>query len=120
MHTVKEIRDVRPYRLTLVFDGGEIRTVDLDARLRSWASTPDSAFRELLDPKAFARVAVVPGVGALAWSNGIDLCPDMLYAVASEATTSGATAPLVAEAAPPYRPDRRQRGPRQGAKRHQT
>jgi hypothetical protein len=103
MHTVKEIRDVRPYSLTLVFDGGEVKTVDLAARLQAWSSAPDSAFRTLLDPGAFARVTVVPGVGALAWENGIDLCPDALYAWAAEAEGADPAASLVAETPATYR-----------------
>jgi len=40
----------QPYRLTLRFNTGEVRAVDLEAFLRAKAGAPGSAYRSLLDP----------------------------------------------------------------------
>jgi hypothetical protein len=40
------------------------------------------AFEPLRDPTYFARVAVDPESGTIAWLNGVDMAPEPLYAEA--------------------------------------
>ncbi len=67
-----EVRALEPHRIWLRYDDGTEGEVDLshlaDRRLfAAWA-----------DPAFFAGVRVEAG-GYIAWSDGIDLCPDALY-----------------------------------------
>jgi hypothetical protein len=40
-------------------------------------------FRALQDIEFFAQVSVDPEAGTLCWPNGVDFCPDVLYAEAT-------------------------------------
>ena len=104
MVRVTAIRDVRPYTLALVFSNGDVKTVDLGSRLRAWSASPDSAFRQLLDPKVFAGARVNRDIGCVLWDNGIDLCPDALYQWAreQEGATDGQESRQVAEGSGRY------------------
>ncbi|MGO9262767.1 MAG: DUF2442 domain-containing protein [Bryobacteraceae bacterium] len=63
------------YRLHLRFEDGVEGVVDL-APLLSFRGV----FEPLSDPAYFAQVRVDPGLGTVAWPNGADLDPDVLYA----------------------------------------
>jgi len=60
-------------RLCLTFEGGERREVDV-ATLVPF----DGIFEPLKDPTYFRQVRVEPDVGTIVWSNGADICPDVL------------------------------------------
>lgn len=47
----------------------------------------DGMFEQLKDPSCFRRVCVNPEIGTIAWPDGADLRPDVLYG-------AGAAAPL--------------------------
>ena len=79
IHLVKEIREAVPFCLTLLFNTGEVVRVDLESRLREWSGSPDSKFRELLNPDYFVKVRLNSEFDSVEWDNGIDLCPDVLY-----------------------------------------
>ena len=79
LHSVNIIREVRPYTVTLEFDNGEIKTINLETKLREWSQSPESKFNYLLDPDNFMEVCVEPELHTICWKNGIDLCPDVLY-----------------------------------------
>ena len=79
IHLIKAIEDVHPFTLTLRYNTGETLLVDLTSKLREWSQTPDSKFRQLLDPTYFVTVKLEPEFASIAWDNGIDLCPDVLY-----------------------------------------
>jgi hypothetical protein len=63
------------YRLHLVFEDGVEGDIDLAPRLNF-----RGVFEPLRDPDYFAQVRVDSNIGAVAWPNGADLDPDVLYA----------------------------------------
>lgn len=62
------------YRLYLRFEDGIEGVVDLGPHLSF-----RGVFEPLRDPAYFAQVRVDPGLGTVAWPNGADLDPDVLY-----------------------------------------
>ena len=97
MHFVEELVAVRPYRLTLRFNTGEVRTVDLESFLRTKAGTPQSAYQNLLDPATFCRARLDRQSRTVCWDGlareitgegtdqpaPLDLCPDVLYGLST-------------------------------------
>ncbi|MBF9254706.1 DUF2442 domain-containing protein [Pontibacter sp. 172403-2] len=81
---IEEILSVDPSKLTLRFNTGEIRLVDLTAKLHEWSSNPQSKFAELQNFESFRKVRLDENFGSLVWENGIDLCPDVLYGLSTE------------------------------------
>lgn len=61
------------YRLRLTFADGTVGDVDFGAR--QWRGV----FEPLGDPAYFARVAVDPELGTIAWPDGADMAPEPLY-----------------------------------------
>lgn len=64
---------VGSYRLRLTFADGTVGDVDFGAR--EWRGV----FEPLRDPSYFARVAVDPELGTIAWPDGADMAPEPLY-----------------------------------------
>ena len=62
------------YRLHLRFEDGVEGVIDLAPHLSF-----HGVFEPLRDPAYFARVRVDPDLGTVAWPNGADLDPDVLY-----------------------------------------
>ena len=62
------------YRLHLRFEDGVEGVVDLAPHLSF-----QGVFEPLRDPAYFAQVRVDPELGTVAWPNGADLDPDVLY-----------------------------------------
>ncbi len=63
------------HRLYLRFEDGVAGELDFARRLRF-----EGVFAPLRDPAVFAHVRIHPELGTLAWPNGADLDPDVLYA----------------------------------------
>ena len=84
IHLITELIAVEPYKLTLKFNSGEIRSVDLEGKLQEWAANPNSKFAQLKNPEYFKKVKLDPDFNSIVWENGIDLCPDVLYNLSSE------------------------------------
>jgi len=63
------------FRLTLTFEGGERREIDLEPIL-----SLKGVFEPLREPDYFRQVRVNPDVGTIVWPNGADVCPDVLCA----------------------------------------
>ncbi len=74
--TIREAEVCGPHRLRLTFADGFTGEVDLADRLMA-ASGLLAALR---DPAYFSQVRVDPDSGTVAWPNGVDLDPDVLYA----------------------------------------
>jgi hypothetical protein len=72
---VVEAKPLAPYRIYLRFEDGVEGEVDIAALVPL-----DGVFAALRDPEFFAAVAVQPELGTIAWPNGADLDPDVLYA----------------------------------------
>jgi hypothetical protein len=93
MKFVENLLAACPYRLTLRFNTGEVRVVDLEATLRAKGTAPQSAYGRLPDPATFSRARLDPEARTVCWdglareitSDGVeqpaplDLCPDFLY-----------------------------------------
>jgi hypothetical protein len=71
-HRVKAVSPLDGFRLLLTFDNGERRVFDVKPYLDKGVSTA------LKDAGLFASVRV--SFDTVAWSNGADLCPEVLYA----------------------------------------
>lgn len=78
---IKSIINVQPFKLTLEFDNGEVKVVDIEERLKAKSTTPDSKYRTLLNPKYFVSVKLQQEWQTIYWDNGIDFCPDVLYSL---------------------------------------
>ena len=67
-----------PFVVQLRFADGTDGIVDLGPRVRGRGGV----FAALQDPAYFARVVVDAEAGTIAWPNGVDLDPDVLYEAA--------------------------------------
>lgn len=81
LHWITNIVSVDTYILTLQFNTGEIRIVDIEDKLNDWSKSPDSKFKQLLQPDYFKAVKLNKELDTIYWDNGIDLCPDVLYSL---------------------------------------
>jgi Protein of unknown function (DUF2442) len=71
---IVEAKALSNYRLRLRFEDGIEGVVDLAPCLSF-----HGVFEPLRDPGYFAQVRVDPESGTIAWPNGADLDPDVLY-----------------------------------------
>jgi hypothetical protein len=62
-----------PYVVRVLFADGEVRDVDIEPILDG------PVFQPLRHPEEFAKVFVDPETHTVAWPNGADLDPDVLY-----------------------------------------
>ena len=76
---VRAVEVLPPYGLRLTFEDGTDGLID---GARWLNSEPLGVFAPLVDPVEFAKVHVRPELGTIAWSDELDLCPDVLYALA--------------------------------------
>ena len=76
---VRSVRHVKDYVLQLTFSNGIV--ADLDFRRR--IAGRGGVFTPLESVEFFRQVAVDKEAGTLVWPNGVDFCPDVLYAEAT-------------------------------------
>ena len=76
---VRGVRHVKDYVLQLTFSDGAV--ADLDFRRRIVGR--GGVFGPLESVDFFSQVAVDQEAGTLVWPNGVDFCPDVLYAEAT-------------------------------------
>ena len=69
---VTHVRPMPNYHLALVFSDGQNRVFDMQPYL------DHGVFRELRRPEVFHSVRV--SFDTIEWSNGADICPEVLYA----------------------------------------
>ena len=74
LHDVISCSVIGPHHLRLRFDDGLERDLDIAAYVPF-----DGVFAPLTDPAEFARVRVDTDLGTVAWPNGADLDPVVLY-----------------------------------------
>lgn len=91
LHYITEIKNIKEYTLTLRFNTGETKSVNLQNKLIEWSHSTGSAFTYLLDQKNFSRVHLNNDFGNIYWDNGIDLCPDVLYELALQSEKNNET-----------------------------
>jgi hypothetical protein len=67
---------LKPYVVRVVFPDGQVHDVDIEPLLDG------PVFAPLRDHEEFARVRVDEQTRTVAWPNGADLDPDVIYGVA--------------------------------------
>ncbi len=72
------------YRLSIRFEDGTEAELDFAPML-----TAGGIFNELKDPARFAAVRVDSDAQTIVWPNGADICPDVLYHLATGAPLPG-------------------------------
>lgn len=75
---ITAVRLQSPFRVALTFTDGSEGTVDLGP----WITGRRGVVAALQDPNLFAQVAVDPEAGTIAWPNGVDIDPDVLFEAA--------------------------------------
>jgi hypothetical protein len=78
MRDVTSAKIVDGYTVEVTFDDGETGLVDLAFLLNK-----GGVFEPLADPEYFRQVRVNPEIGTICWPNGADICPDVLYSLAT-------------------------------------
>jgi len=76
---VTSVRHLKDYRLEVSFSDGKVAELDFHRRIAGRGNV----FRPLENVAFFAQVAVDSEAGTLCWPNGVDFCPDVLYAEAT-------------------------------------
>ena len=76
---VASVRHVKDYELEISFSDGTVAQLDFRGRIVGRGGF----FGALENPDLFAQVSVDPEAGTLVWPNGVDFCPDVLYADAT-------------------------------------
>jgi hypothetical protein len=85
---VTAVEVVPPYGLQLAFEDGTSGFVDGSRWLRD---EPLGLWAPLRDPAEFAKVYLLHDWGTIAWSDDVDVCPDLLYALAHGIALPGVT-----------------------------
>jgi len=75
---VSGVRHVKDYVLEISFSDGTVAELDFGRRIVGRGGV----FGPLESVDFFRQVAVDREAGTLVWPNGVDLCPDVLYAEA--------------------------------------
>ena len=76
---VKTVRHVGEYRLELSFEDGLTAVVDFKDRVLGRGGV----WEPLHDVEFFKRVRVDPELHTIVWPNEVDVCPDVLYSLAT-------------------------------------
>ncbi|MDI9333923.1 MAG: DUF2442 domain-containing protein [Cytophagales bacterium] len=65
-------------RIDLTFADGVRAVLEMDRIIERY----QGVFAPLLDSQYFNKLQVNPDIGTIAWPNGADICPDVLYSFA--------------------------------------
>jgi hypothetical protein len=76
---VRGVRHLKDYELEIKFSDGTVAVLDFRRRVVGRGGV----FGPLEDIGFFGNVTVDREAGTLAWPNGVDFCPDVLYAEAT-------------------------------------
>ncbi len=85
VHEITKVTHEGGWQLRLTFANAEVRRIDIRELIEF-----DGVFAPLADQEHFAQVEVVPDLGSIAWPNGADLCPDVLYSHSTRVDFSAA------------------------------
>jgi hypothetical protein len=83
---VARVRWIEGYILELGFTDGVEGRVDFGSRVTGRGGV----FRDLEDVERFRQVRLDPEAGTIVWPNGVDFCPDVLYALVTGRAISAA------------------------------
>jgi len=78
MHLVRDVAYISEYKLSLTFEDGSLRRVDLRPFLGG------EIFQPLKDIEYFKKVRVNRDIDTIVWPNGADFSPDFLYEIGVE------------------------------------
>jgi len=81
MHFVKGVAYISQYKLSLTFEDGVVKIVDLEPYLDG------EIFEPLKDIDYFKTVRVNPDIDTIVWDNDADISPDFLYEIGEEKST---------------------------------
>ena len=90
--TVTDVHVLDGYRVELTFSDGVCSVVDLTCRIVGRGGM----FGALEAPDYFRQVAVDNELGTIVWPNGVDFCPDLLYAWATGEPVASPDSEIVA------------------------
>ena len=76
---IRGVRHIAGYALELTFSDSTVAELDFRHRIVGRGGV----FRPLENVDFFRRFAVDEEAGTLVWPNGVDFCPDVLYAEAT-------------------------------------
>jgi hypothetical protein len=76
---VTAVRHLKDYELDVFFSDGTRAALDFRARVVGRGGV----FKPLENVDIFSKVTVDVEGGTLVWPNGVDFCPDVLYAQAT-------------------------------------
>ena len=76
---ITRVRHMKDYELELGFSDGTVAQLDFRGRIVG----RDGVFLPLENVEFFSQVTVDSEAGTVAWPNGVDFCPDVLYADAT-------------------------------------
>jgi len=76
---VAQVRHLQDYELEISFSDGTVAKLDFRDRIAGRRGV----FAPLQSVEFFAQVSVDREAGTLVWPNGVDFCPDVLYAEAT-------------------------------------
>jgi Protein of unknown function (DUF2442) len=76
---VNNVKYVKDYELEVGFTDGIVATLDFRDRVAGRGGV----FKPLQSIEFFKQVGVDKEAGTLVWPNGVDFCPDVLYAEAT-------------------------------------
>jgi Protein of unknown function (DUF2442) len=76
---VVNVRHVHAHQLDITFADGLCANVDMDKVIKRFSGV----FLPLKDEAYFAQVRINPELNTIAWPNGADVYPDVLYSYAS-------------------------------------
>ena len=76
---VAKVRHVKDYELEIGFTDGTVARLDFSGRIGGRGGV----FEPLQSVDYFAQVTVDHEAGTIVWPNGVDFCPDVLYAEAT-------------------------------------
>ena len=73
MHFIKEVAYLVEYKLSLTFENGVSKVVDLEPYLDG------EVFEPLRDIGYFKKARVNPDIDTIVWDNGADFAPEFLW-----------------------------------------
>jgi len=77
-HTITKVEHLGGHRLSLTFNDGTIKELDMKSRIEARGGLA----QELLDENFFGKVRL--SGESIEWPNGYDMCPNLLYEIATD------------------------------------
>jgi hypothetical protein len=79
-----DVKHLTDYQLAITFEDGILAELDFSPMVQR-----AGIFEVLKDPLLFGKVRIDPEAQTLVWPNGADICPDVLYHLATGAPLPG-------------------------------